>query len=1273
MASNTIKNSPLHILSLNVRGLGKGAKRSSLFHWLGKHHDIHNKILFLQETHVTKSQEYKWKKNWRGKMIFANGTSKSRGVAILLPKNMEFQIISQTLDPGGRYIALKIEIEHITYSLINGYAPTADKLEEQMVWLESIVEILEELGDTRIIFGGDINDGLTNLDKFNGREEWKESRYVLGWKEACQEYQLVDIWRILNPLTHKYTWKQGTCKKNLRRSRLDFWLISSGVMYSVNNTAIVPGYGSDHSLITLSLYKQDNVKQGPSFWKFNNSLLRDKVYIDKTRDSIKELKVKYREIGDKGLKWDVIKMELRSGAISYSKFLAKNKRNLMKELMEKQIKLENEIASDPSDEIINQSRMVKEELEQINAEKARGAMMRSKADWVEFGEKNTSYFLKLETRNKQVKNITKLIDDNEKEITDQNDILQEELDFYRKLYTQPKDANNREEIKQFFLNEDTPKISEENKTLCDSDISLEEIGRALKELKNGKSPGSDGFPPDFYKFFWSDLKVLVFESLMFAVDKGELSIDQRRGVISLIPKKDKDVRRLKNWRPISLLNTDYKILTKTLASRLKQVLPTVIHPDQVAYLKERYIGQNIRTIVDIMEYTEEKNIEGLIAFLDFEKAFDSIDWRVLDDALKCFNIGQGFRNWVKRVYANTTSCVTNCGFSSENFKITRGVRQGCPLSAYLFIAVVEILAIKIRKDKDIEGINIGNSVVKVVQMADDTTSFLKDSKSLEVLLETLDKFHSYAGLKLNLSKSEVLWLGSKKNSNESPLGLRKVKGVKALGIYFSYDAKAVLEKNFTEKLKELKTLLAIWGQRDLSVLGRIAIFKSLAFSKVIYQCSNLAVPDSIIKELNQIAFDFIWQGKPDKVNRTTVIADYEEGGLKMLDVECFINAQKVMWVKRLLAKKDEGSWKIYPQRLLSKILHNHSFQCNFNLKQIKFQIQPFYKQLFEAWNKIKECPEDDPFKVRREVLWFNKLITTGGKKGKLICYKDWYKSGIVFIHDIVNEDGNIKSIEELETEFNIQISPMDYNSLITSIPVKWKRILKKMRIPVQAISNKEQPYLVCSGRLTALGILTNKDVYWELVRKKQTVPICIHKWCNLFNISTEEWKIIFKPYMAIKEVRTKAFQFKVLNNLLPCNLYLKRIGKSDTDKCPKCNMLDDQMHYLVECAEVASIWSHLSRWWKGLTNQNIAFTGRDIIIGLQNRPIKIAMKTQLDEILLAVKWKIYANKQMGEDLGFYQILCSIRNMISIQNLIAIRRDKGDKHDSIWGEIESYLT
>jgi exonuclease III len=308
MADQQISKTPLSILSLNARGLCDCTKRARLFHWLKKHHNVHEKILFIQETHVTKNKESWWSKDWPGKKLFSNGTSRSRGVATLLPKNLEYILHKEILDPNGRFVALKLEIDGTMYGLINGYAPTSDHLPEQLDWLRQITEVLEDFGDTQIIVGGDINDGLTKMDKFVGRDQWKPSEYVLGWHELCSELQLADIWRILNPNARRYTWKQGKDRNNLRRSRLDFWIISTSLMYSVDETDIAPGYGTDHSLISLSLFKQKELDQGPSFWKFNTSLLRDKVYTDKTTKLIQELKANYNLMNDKGLKWDMVKM-----------------------------------------------------------------------------------------------------------------------------------------------------------------------------------------------------------------------------------------------------------------------------------------------------------------------------------------------------------------------------------------------------------------------------------------------------------------------------------------------------------------------------------------------------------------------------------------------------------------------------------------------------------------------------------------------------------------------------------------------------------------------------------------------------------------------------------------------------------------------------------------------------------------------------------------------------------------------------------------------------
>jgi hypothetical protein len=174
-------------------------------------------------------------------------------------------------------------------------------------------------------------------------------------------------------------------------------------------------------------------------------------------------------------------------------------------------------------------------------------------------------------------------------------------------------------------------------------------------------------------------------------------------------------------------------------------------------------------------------------------------------------------------------------------------------------------------------------------------------------------------------------------------------------------------------------------------------------------------------------------------------------------------------------------------------------------------------------------------------------------------------------YDILEEDGSFKSPGKLAEEYDFQIKVMEYNGLILAIPYKWKKAIKAMKIPRQAISNLEQPYVSCNKRLLALSIAVNKNVYWELVARKRTMPISAIKWCNRYQMDMEEWKKVFKYYAVISDTRLKAFQFKILNNLTPCNLYLKRIDRSGTDKCPRCGKLDDIIHYFVECTEVSSV------------------------------------------------------------------------------------------------------
>jgi hypothetical protein len=230
-----------------------------------------------------------------------------------------------------------------------------------------------------------------------------------------------------------------------------------------------------------------------------------------------------------------------------------------------------------------------------------------------------------------------------------------------------------------------------------------------------------------------------------------------------------------------------------------------------------------------------------------------------------------------------------------------------------------------------------------------------------------------------------------------------------------------------------------------------------------------------------------------------------------------------------------------------------------------------------------------------------------------------------------------------------------------------------MKIPKNAISNLEQPFIKCNNNLLALGIATNKDVYWELISKKQIKPIVAQKWCERYEIADDDWKVVFKNYAEIKETKLKAFQFKILNNIIPCNHYLKKIGKSTTEKCPSCNETEDLVHYFVGCHKATNIWLQIRRWWTGITGQDVAFTERDIILGLEKRKVKIIKQEQLNKIIMTIKWKIHANKQLGQETLLYQILNNIRQMIRIEEIIAAKNDKYKKHQDLWIEVEDFLT
>ena len=326
---------------------------------------------------------------------------------------------------------------------------------------------------------------------------------------------------------------------------------------------------------------------------------------------------------------------------------------------------------------------------------------------------------------------------------------------------------------------------------------------------------------------------------------------------------------------------------------------------------------------DVIEQTKIPNIPGILVQLDFCKAFDTIEWSFIKRSLALFNFGDSIQQWVSTFYNNSESAVLNNGFCTNFFKLSRGVRQGCPLSLYLFIVGAEILACKIKQDKTIKGITVFQKELKLSQFADDTTLLCNDCNSVNRAITVLNSFGNLSGLRLNPSKTKALWLGSLRNRKDEPFNFKWPKEpLRVLGTYISYDEKQNEEFNVKGKMQKLDTILGVWNSRNLTLFGKCLITKSLGISQLVHPLSTLDFPTQLVQAVNSSIFKFIWKNRRDKIKRKIMVQDYNKGGLRAPRIETMAKSLKLTWISRFLQiipAHDDKSWKVIPNHFLDTI------------------------------------------------------------------------------------------------------------------------------------------------------------------------------------------------------------------------------------------------------------------------------------------------------------------------------------------------------------------
>ena len=377
----------------------------------------------------------------------------------------------------------------------------------------------------------------------------------------------------------------------------------------------------------------------------------------------------------------------------------------------------------------------------------------------EMHEPNIEFYAKLEKR--RAKNTVIELQDIDGSIySDRENLLRITAKFYTQLYTSS--PINRQTQHTLLQNVDR-QISAVQQRMLDAAITEKELQEVVSQRQDDKTPGIDGITAEFYKQFWYLIHTQYFEYIT-EVSGASLPVGKNTSITALMYKEKGDV---KNYRPISLINVDVKILTKVLTNRLKEVLPSVIHHTQTA-VDGRKIDHTIHMLHNLIQIANDQDLEAAFIFLDQEKAFDRVNHDFLFKTMKAFGIGDDFIHWVRLIYSNASTRLKINGFLTNNIPLTRGVRQGCPLSPLLYVLIIEILALQIRKNPDIVGFRVGSEKIVSAHYADDAVITIIQNRYFKVIKE-LTRYEEASGAKINYDKTKGLWIGKWKSRRDKPL------------------------------------------------------------------------------------------------------------------------------------------------------------------------------------------------------------------------------------------------------------------------------------------------------------------------------------------------------------------------------------------------------------------------------------------------------------------------------------------------------------------------
>ena len=677
-------------------------------------------------------------------------------------------------------------------------------------------------------------------------------------------------------------------------------------------------------------------------------------------------------------------------------------------------------------------------------------------------------------------------------------------------------------------------------------------------------------------------------------------------------------------------NTDLKILTKILAERVKTVLPFIIHTNQCGCVKGRKIGQGIRLVEDVKECMDERNV---ILQGDQEKAFDRIEWEWLFYVLEKFEFGDYFIGWIKIIYKHMKSAILTNGFVSPYFEITRGIRQGDPLSALLYVIQSEPLSESIRCNCKIKGIQVKDNdgnfhEIKGSQYVDDSNNMLLNVDYIHECLGVIELFGEASGSRLNRGKSLAL-VSQHFADNGSLSGIMNVKKSTEIVLGVPVGEGPAKTQFWNEKIEKMKNRIQMWKVRDLSLFGKVHICKSLVLPLIQFATAHVDIGDNFVQDIQNLIWTYIWKWKTCFVPRYICHLPRLNGGLGAPNVEYMIKAARIKMLINIMSCCEE--WNVLAKSYLccldnSYDIKNFAMLVSNSSNEIdKCQIPSFYKKCLLAFQEINRIAL---VKFENNILWCNNDFRY---KNKVFEWKHWSKNGIKYVSDVIM-DSNFSFVSvsnSLHKKAGCASYVFEYATLIKNIPVNFVTSCN----PDASPSFDNLKYNV-PGKDTPVNVfdLTSRDIYlilvWGSVKERKSEIY----WQNKFKDVVIDYPMLYKCLFTSKIIPRKCldFNFRIMNGQVLMEKYLVKMKLSD-GRCFCCyNYEADVLHLFLHCPYFVHMWSFVIDILSKIGYDNVSHFNK--VFGFLDKGQKHDTANMIVSLARWISWKRHCDIKKGNEI-----------------------------------------